>query len=191
MVTGAKSSGGGRVVELSCQSGVEPDEVAGNFRSVAFEKHLLVDAANVIHAWPELRAMMRRDRDAARSQLVGRLGAIHDAESMRVTVVIDGRGDAVVVEHPSDQATLSVVYTPSSRTADDIIEQMVGRSPDPSACEVATGDQAERSTIEATGAVWVPPQDLLARVERAERRLGAKVAGLNRANAQEWRRRAP
>jgi predicted RNA-binding protein with PIN domain len=157
---------------------------------VAFEKHLLVDAANVLHAWPELRVLLKRDRDAARSQLIHRLGVLHDAESLRVTVVIDGRGREIVIEHPSGQATLTVVYTPSSLTADDVIEQMVGRSADPTSCEVATGDQAERNTIEATGAVWVPTADLLARVERAEQRLSSKVAGLNRANAQDWRRRS-
>lgn len=156
---------------------------------MAFEKHLLVDAANVLHAWPDLRALLKRDRDAARTQLIQRLGAVHDAEALRVTVVIDGRGREIVVEHPSGQSTLTVVYTPSSLTADDVIEQMVGRSADPALCEVATGDQAERNTIEATGAVWVPTADLLARIERAEQRLSSKVAGLNRANAQDWRRR--
>ncbi len=157
---------------------------------MAFEKHLLVDAANVLHAWPELRALLKRDRDAARSQLVQRLGSLHDAEAVRVTIVIDGRGRELVVEHPSKQATLAVVYTPSSLTADDVIEQMVGRSADPSLCEVATGDQAERNTIEATGAIWLPPADLLARIERAEQRLSSKVISLNRANAQDWRRRS-
>jgi uncharacterized protein len=159
------------------------------FRRVAFEKHLLVDAANVIQAWSDLRILSKRDRDAARSQLVQRVGVVHDAESLRVTVVIDGRGREIVVEHPSRQATLTVIYTPSSMTADDVIEQMVGRSADASLCEVATGDQAERNTIEATGAVWVPLADLLARVERAERRLGTKVADMNRANVQDWNRR--
>lgn len=157
---------------------------------MAFDKHLLVDGANVLHAWPELRALLKRDREAARSQLIQRLGALHDAESLRVTVVIDGRGREIVVEHPSHQDTLSVVYTPSSLTADDVIEQMVGRSPEPSLCEVATADQAERNTIEAIGAVWVRPADLLARVERAEQRIAAKVIGLNRANTQDWGRRA-
>jgi len=156
---------------------------------VAFEKHLLVDAANVIHAWPELRALLKRDRESARSQLIQRLGAVHDSEGVRVTIVIDGRGRELVVEYPSRQDTLSVIYTPASRTADDVIEHLVGRSAEPSTCEVATADQAERSTIEATGAVWVPPADLRARVERAEQRLASKVSGLNRANAQDWGRR--
>jgi uncharacterized protein len=165
--------------------------VQSTVNCVAFEKHLLVDAANVIHAWPEMRALLKRDRDAARSQLLQRISAVHDIESIRVTIVIDGRGAEIVVEHPSRQATLTVVYTPSSLTADDVIEQMVGRSADPSQCEVATGDQAERCTVEAMGAIWVPPADLWARIERAERRLGLKVIEMNRASTQEWRRRAP
>ncbi len=156
---------------------------------VAFDKHVLVDGANVLHAWPESRALLKRDRNAARSQLVQRLSALHDSESVRVTVVIDGRGPEIVIEHPTQQSTFAVVYTPSSRTADDVIEHMVGRSADPTLCEVATGDQAERNTIEATGAAWLPPADLLARVERAERRVSSKIAGLNRANTQDWRRR--
>ena len=34
---------------------------------MASAKHLLVDGPNILHAWPELRALLRRDRDAARS----------------------------------------------------------------------------------------------------------------------------
>ncbi len=156
---------------------------------MAFEKHLFVDAANVLHAWPESRALLRRDRWAARSWLVQRLSALHDSESVLVTVVIDGRGDEIVIEHPSKQATLTIVHTPSSLTADDVIEQMVARSPDPARCEVATDDQAERDTIEAAGAVWVPAADLLVRIERSGQRINAKVASINRANTQNWRNR--
>jgi uncharacterized protein len=170
-------------------SGIESRARVFTVACVAFEKHLLVDAANVVHAWPQLRALMKRDRDAARAQLIQRVSAIHDAESIRVTVVVDGRGQEIVIEHPSRQDTFTVIYTPSSLTADDVIEQMVGRSADAALCEVATGDQAERNTIEATGAVWVPLRDLDARIARAEQRLSAKVTDLNRQNAREWQRR--
>lgn len=154
---------------------------------MAFEKHLLVDGANLLHAWPELRTLMKRDRNAARSRLVQRLGAVHDAEQTRVTVVFDGRGDELVVERPSGHVTFSVLYTPSSLTADDVIEQLVGRAADASLCRVATGDQAERQTIEATGAIWVPPADLEAWVGRAEARVASEVKGLNRSNEQKWK----
>lgn len=155
---------------------------------MAFEQHVIVDAANILHAWPEYRVLLKRDRQAARSQLVQRLSALHDAEQRRLTVVVDGRGEGMVIEHPSESVTFAVVYTPSSLTADDVIEQMIGRSANPSACEVATGDQAERGTVEAAGAVWLSPADLLARLERAEARLARQVAGINRNNAKAWRK---
>jgi uncharacterized protein len=175
--------------DLYDDSGIEPERLVFTVGHVAFEKHLLVDAANVIHARADLRALMKRDRDAARAQLIQRMGSVHDAESIRVTVVIDGRGSEIVIEHPDGQDTFTVIYTPSSLTADDVIEQMVGRSVDAAMCEVATCDQAERNTIEATGAVWVPVADLEARMARAEQRLSAKVGDLNRHNAREWQRR--
>ncbi|MFA6286294.1 MAG: NYN domain-containing protein [Opitutaceae bacterium] len=154
---------------------------------MAFEKHLLVDGANLLHAWPELRALMKRDRGAARSQLVQQLSSVHDAEQTRVTLVFDGRGDELVVERPSGHVTFSVLHTPSSLTADDVIEQLVGRAADASLCHVATGDQAERQTIEATGAVWVSPADLAAWVVRAESRLASDVKGINRTNDKKWK----
>ena len=156
---------------------------------MAFSKHVLIDASNVLHTWPETRALFKRDRETARTQLIQRLIALHDAESVRVTVVIDGRGPDLVLDHPSQQTTFTVIFTPRSLTADDVIEQMVGRSAVPSACEVATGDQAQRTTIEASGAIWLPTSDLLARVERAEKRLITQVKGINRTTAREWGRR--
>ncbi len=159
----------------------------GNVEGVAFEKHLLVDGANLLHAWPDLRVLMNRDRTTARSQLIQRLGAIHDAEQTRVTVVFDGRGEELVVERPSGHVTFSVLYTPSALTADDVIEQLVGRAANVSSCHVATGDRAERQTIEASGAVWVPPADLAAWVGRAESRLASDVRVLKRENEKKWK----
>ena len=170
-------------------SSVEPLADHTQFSNVTFSKHVLIDAANVLHAWPNTRALFKRDRETARAQLIQRLIALHDAESTRVTVVIDGRGPNLLLDHPSQQSTFTVIYTPRALTADDVIEQMVGRSAVPSSCEVATDDQAQRTTIEASGAIWLPTSDLLARVERAEKRLITQVTGINRTTAREWGRR--
>ncbi|HWA08351.1 MAG TPA: NYN domain-containing protein [Opitutaceae bacterium] len=155
---------------------------------MSFTRHLLVDGANILHAWPELRGLLRRDRDAARSQLVRRVGAIHDGEQVRVTVVFDGRGEELVIERPSAQPTFSVLHTPSSLTADDVIEQLVAKAADPSACVVATGDHGERETVSAAGAQVVTPEDLEAWVGRAEARQSTRVGELQRANKRKWRK---
>jgi uncharacterized protein len=157
-------------------------------RSVAYEKHLLVDGANVLHAWPDLRALAARDKDAARAQLSQALRVLHDAEGWRVTLVFDGRGPELTVEQPGGDATFAHVFTPSGMTADDAIEQLVGGAADPAACTVATADRAEQQTVAALGAAWCSPDDLHIWCDRAATRQTAKFTEMNRANNRVWRR---
>ncbi len=159
-----------------------------NVIEVGSEKHLLVDGSNILHAWPELRALMKRDRDAARSRLSQALSAIHDEERVRVTLVFDGRGDDVIVEYPGASKKFVHIYTPAGTTADDVIEQLVGKAGDPANCHVATDDRAERQTIEATGAVGISAVDLAAWVERARQRQCRRVTGMKCENDRAWRR---
>ncbi len=155
---------------------------------VSFTQHLLIDGANILHAWPEFRPLLKRDRAAARSQLVQRVSTIHDSELVRVTLVFDGRGTELIVERPSGHATFSVLYTPSALTADDLIEQLVAKAADPSLCIVATGDRGERETVEASGARVIPPEELAAWVGRVEARQSARVGELRLANSKKWRK---
>ena len=153
-----------------------------------FTQHLLIDGANILHAWPELRALLKRDRSAARSQLAQQVAAIHDGERVRVTLVFDGRGQELVMERPSGQVTFSVLYTPASLTADDVIEQLVGQAAEPANCVVATDDQAERQTVAALGAHVMAAEDLLVWVRRAAARHGTAVTDLRRTNNRKWQK---
>ncbi|MFT3780733.1 MAG: NYN domain-containing protein [Nibricoccus sp.] len=155
---------------------------------MGYEKHLLVDGANILHAWAETRALLTRDRDAARARLSLLLGVIHDAEEIRLTIVFDGRGDELVVERPDSALTFSHVYTPSGTTADDVIERLVAKAVDPSACVVATDDQAERSTAEAVGATWISSSELDAWVRRASARQEQQLKTRMRENERSWKR---
>lgn len=155
---------------------------------VAHEKHLLIDGGNILHAWPELRALLKRDRDAARARLSLRVSAIHDSGQARVTLVFDERGDELVIERPGGEESFTHMYTPSGLTADDVIERLVGKASDPSAYVVATDDRAEQQTVEALGAAVLSSADLAAWAERAEDRQRAQVTGRRRENEREWRR---
>lgn len=149
--------------------------------------HLLVDGSNVIQAWPDTRALARRDREAAKALLLRRLAVLHDVNAWRVTVVFDGRGDALHVEPVGGAADFACVHTPAGATADDVIERLVGRAVEPAACLVATADQAERATVEAAGAAWCAPEDLALRIEAADTRSARAVRRGNAANEREWR----
>lgn len=156
--------------------------------NVSFTRHLLIDGANILHAWPETKQLIKRDRDAARSQLVHRVAVIHDTEEVRVTVVFDGRGEELVLERPSGHLTFSVIHTPSSLSADDVIEQMVAKSAEPAACVVATDDRAERETVSAAGAAAIHADELAAWIQRAETKQAAALSALRAANQREWKK---
>jgi predicted RNA-binding protein with PIN domain len=157
--------------------------------SVAHEKHLLVDGSNVVRAWPELRALDQRNRDSARSRLGDALRVLHDSGDYRVTLVFDGKGVDSVVEYPYGHDTFARIFTPVQLTADDVIEHLVGQSSQPAQCWVATDDRAERQTVEALGATSLPTSELSEWVVRAQERQRTKVAGLEKKNDQEWRRK--
>lgn len=150
-------------------------------------RHLLVDGANLLHAWPDLCALAQKDRSAARAGLVQRLAILHDSAGWRVTIVFDGRGPDLVIESVDGQQSFAVVTTPAALTADDVIEQLVGKSADPAACTVATADRAEAQTVTALGAQAMPPADLAAWIERVAARQGAHIATLRRDNEHRWR----
>ncbi|MGA2052791.1 MAG: NYN domain-containing protein [Opitutales bacterium] len=90
------------------------------------DRHLLIDAYNVIHAWPQLRAaLIEFGPDAARAQLADAVRPLHDVAGWRVSLVFDGKGDDLVIERPGPELTFSYVYGPRGLTADAIIEQVV------------------------------------------------------------------
>ena len=149
--------------------------------------HLLVDGSNIVQAWPDTRALARRDREAAKALLLRRVAVLHDFSGWRVTVVFDGRGEELRIEGVGDAADFACVHTPAGATADDVIEQLVGRAAEPSACLVATADQAERSTVEAAGAAWCSPEDLAARIDAVDTQSARRVGRVNSDNDRAWR----
>ena len=152
-----------------------------------FFRHLLIDAYNVIHQWPELKQALRRDRAVAREMLAATVRVIHDREHVRVTLVFDGKGEEITIERPGEALTFSYLYSPSSMSADDVIEQIVGASVEPGRIIVATRDLAERRTIEALGGTVISPEDLRDWVARVERALTRDLTERRKTVESEWK----
>jgi predicted RNA-binding protein with PIN domain len=156
--------------------------------AAAGPKHLLVDGSNIMNAWPELRALLKRDRDGARARLSQALRVLHDAEQVRVTIVFDGRGETLSIEQPAGQPTFAHLYTPSGTTADDVIAQLVGQARLPADCLVATDDRGERQAIETLGAAGLSSADLAGWIGRVEKRQQSGLAERRLSNEKAWRR---
>jgi predicted RNA-binding protein with PIN domain len=155
----------------------------------AFQKHLLVDGSNVMHAWPELRTLLKRDRETARLKLSQAVRVLHDVEQVRVSLVFDGRGAELSIDQPSGHPTFAHLHTPSGITADDVIESLVGQAREPDQCVVATDDRAERQVIESLGAAGMSAADLATWIERVGQRQGARLTARRQANDEQWRRK--
>ncbi len=129
-------------------------------------EHLIVDGYNLMHAWPEVRRDLRGDIDGARERFLNTVRIIHDIGGTRTTIVFDGQGLKPSFEYPSGEKTFTIVFSPSSLSADAIIEQLVAKSPEPTACTVATRDNLVTESIRASGAVVITPEGLLDWVDR-------------------------
>lgn len=152
-----------------------------------YSRHLLIDAYNVIHHWPELRRALRRGTAVAREELASTVRVLHDHERIRVTLVFDGQGSEIQVERPGPQLTFSYLFSPDSLSADDVIERLVGSAPDPENCIIVTRDLAERHTIEALGAIAHTPDDLRAWVMRVEESVARELTDRRKQIEVDWK----
>lgn len=152
-----------------------------------FERHLLIDAYNVIYQWPDLRRLLPARQAAARERLAVTVRPIHDWEKIRVTLVYDGQGQDIEIERPTGQTTFSMIFSPATMSADDVIERLIGASANSEQCMVVTRDAAQRTTVEALGASSITPEQLREWVDRTERAISADIAARRRQVEREWK----
>jgi predicted RNA-binding protein with PIN domain len=150
-------------------------------------RYLLVDAHNVIHATAKLRDALKHNQDSARDLLAEMVAPIHDAEGVRVAVVLDSKNDTLQVEHPYGKKSFEYLYAPASLTADGVIERIVRRVGDSSKVTVASNDNMIREAGRAAGAIVLRPEELFAWAAACERRLEQDAMRRNAANAEQFK----
>ncbi len=137
--------------------------------------HLVVDGYNILHAWPQLKALMRRDLEAAADRLLEELRILHDFGGYDLILVFDGKGNQLSILHPDDTETLTVVYSPQGVTADAVIERLLAKAPDTAGWVVASADGALSQSALAYGARSLTPAALLSWCEELHQRQTAWI----------------
>ncbi len=150
-------------------------------------RYLLIDAYNVICATDSLRETMQGNLDAARDQLADIVRSIHDAEGVRVALVLDSRNEGLHVEHPYKVKTFEFVYAPADVSADGVIERMVARIKKSSDTTVVSNDRMVRESARANGAMALRPEELFEWARGCEARLLQDARRRNAANAKDFR----
>lgn len=148
--------------------------------------HLIVDGHNILHAWKWVRAGKRVSPDLVR-RLLDYLLVIHDIENRALTLVVDGAGTGLQIEHPDHRETVTLVYASSELTADGVIERLLARAPDTDQWVVATADVALIQSAHTCGADAISPDHLERWVEDASRRQSEFLKRQSNKVDREWR----
>ena len=138
---------------------------------------LLVDAHNVIFARPELAALHRQNRAAAREKLLQILERLQDAGTARVVAVFDGAAGTKPEADMSGAAGVQVFY---SQSADAVIERLVAKNASSHRLTVATDDNLVRTAAIAAGASTIGVEQLFAEIAQAEKDVGQTLDRLRR-----------
>lgn len=157
----------------------------------AYEEHLIVDGFNIAHAWPHIEPLFSSGLEGVIEQLTKDLREVHDEKQIRVTIVLDGKGNSIEVVRPFKDASFSLLYSPESHTADAVIEQFASSSKTPDCIIVASRDQFVLDSIEASGARGISPETLLEWVERSSRDRKSAFERQREKSEKSWGNRLP
>lgn len=127
--------------------------------------YLLVDGNNIIHAWSELKDLHRRGKGLAHERLRHLLEGYQDVSGERVVLVFDGRYVQEIKRDQQEEHEVQIIYSDSSRTADDIIERLCAKYADRYRITVATNDLAEQSMVHSLGAEVISSDGLRCQLE--------------------------
>lgn len=150
-------------------------------------RYLLIDAYNVICATDHLRETLNENMDAARDRLAEIVASIHDAEGVRVALILDSRNDRLEVEHPFKKDTFEYLYAPAALTADGVIERILKRVKKTSDVSVVSNDNMVREATRSSGAMALRPEELFEWASACEARLIQDAARRRNENSKEWR----
>lgn len=129
---------------------------------------LIVDGYNVVHAWPQVKAMLTSHNLAqARLYLVRRLAEYHAVSGTDVIVVFDSHSRAPVADDAERVDGVEVRYGSSHDSADHIIERLCNRAVRAGTAGgtvVVTNDGLERAIVSAMGVATMTVAALIAEV---------------------------
>jgi predicted RNA-binding protein with PIN domain len=143
---------------------------------------ILVDGYSVLHAWPRFTTRKARQMSLQqrREALVVALRQYADHSRRRVTVVFDGYAAKHKPEVAEPTHGVEVLFSDRGKTADDLIERLVGQAERRSQILVVTSDNMERRTVESLGAQSMSAEIFEEEMDAALRELAGEVRSHSR-----------
>lgn len=138
---------------------------------------LIIDGYNLIH---QIFADDQKDDIARlRRNLLIRLEPLVNMLARRITVVFDGQMGQEP-DKPDESDIIEVIYSPSNRTADSIIENLVWKAEHPENILVVTSDRLEREAVSASGADTMASSIFISMIREQSGYLNARIDKFNK-----------
>ncbi len=147
----------------------------------------LVDGYSLLHHWTELAPGKPRHSDVAREELLNRLTQYYDQSGIPLTVVFDGQGPTNDLGPFPSTPQVEIVYTRTTRSADQVIEHLVHRLKPYGDVLVVTDDYAERETIESLGGFFSSCANFVQTVQAALADLNREISQYNQKEQLKFR----
>jgi predicted RNA-binding protein with PIN domain len=139
-------------------------------------ERVVVDGYNVVHAWPELKALMGHSLEAARERLIERMAVYAQVTGAEVTIVFDAHRTKAMAASEEWHSGVRVVYTRKGMSADHVIERIAyAVAGDGERLTVATSDRFQRDLVRGMGGAVISSPELERRVVEAEKDLSRTV----------------
>jgi len=137
---------------------------------------LIVDGYNVVHAWPDLKRLLSVSLEAARDELVNRLGVYSLVTGTPVTVVFDAHRTAAQNNAEDEKDGVTIIFTRRGHSADHAIERLAYQAAEAGdMITVATSDRFQRDLVRGTGGAVISATELERQVVDAEAELARRV----------------
>lgn len=143
----------------------------GNRQKETREEYLLVDAYNIIYAWPELNELAEENMDGARMKLLDSLSNYQGIRGCQIIAVFDAYRVQGHLEEVIDYHNIHMVYTREAQTADQYIEKFAHDNQKKYNITVATSDGLQQIIIRGAGCSLLSARDLKADMEAASDKL--------------------
>lgn len=137
---------------------------------------LIIDGYNLLH---QLEADPAGRPAGGRARLLKLLEPLLGALAEKITVVFDGR-QASATREATGPEKIEIIYSPADKSADSVIENLVGNAARPEDILVVTSDRYERDSVTARGADSMASSIFIALMREMSDRLDKKIAAFNK-----------
>jgi ribosomal protection tetracycline resistance protein len=146
------------------------------------EEYLLVDGYNIIHAWPELKALTEDNMEAARMKLIDIMSNYQGVRKCEIIIVFDAHRVQGHQEEVIDYHNIHLVYTKEAQTADQYIEKFTHDNNKKYNIVVATSDGLQQIIVRGQGCYLLSARELKIEIDETNERIRKEYQNLHGIN---------